>query len=1224
MATDQRTKIDAVSSVESEAAKVGRVNMIRPEDIACTTEAQAKHLAAFQAGSKDWLSYQHEAEDPAEIRAAEEFLRHVLCLLVEQVLTQRLSNESDEARHELEQKAKQAIAFLQQVSTGTSGAATTATHTPASSRGESPLNSPSGEEIEVEDHQSCNSTEEKVVSGDDVLVIDVVHPAANDSTSDGHANSATSVEIVADFLNAVTEKHWDDAVRNARRHFQCAPPKSRLVKTLSQLVFESVLPRGTAVERILKKKSVRSNSGVVVITVVTAPGKFSCPHDCYYCPDEPGQPRSYLSTEPAVQRANQNNFDPVKQFYDRAATLAKQGHEVDKVEIIVLGGTWSAYSKEYQDQFCRDLFYAANTFLNEDDLRRGKSSVWDLQGRERMSLPEEQRLNELSECKIIGLTLETRPDHITKAEVRRLRLLGCTRVQIGVQHTDDEILKKVNRGHSVNRAVKAVSLLKTAGFKVDIHLMPDLPGATPDADWEMFKYVLNSDALQADHWKIYPCEVTPFTQIEKWHSEGSYTPYTDTDPDTMIRLLCNVKVNVHPWIRLNRVIRDIPEVSIIAGNQNTNLRQVLFDQLSKCGESCKCTRCREVRRYGEPLDQLVVRVRKYRSSNGWEFFCSVEGSDRGLGGGAEKRATDGKMSRKQKKQANKQARNAENKGKGKKGTSRETATRVGQVVGTVDVPTLPEEQEMMSFDLFDIDEASNTTAGNGLSSDNLQVEAGRQETHQQPSASKAENKPTLLANLKGTFNSALGSVYSTSEDLVASTRDALFRFSGLDQHIPVPSADAGATGSSSSSSSAKVEKRNTLKKSAIQVHKERNLDTRRQDAPFTLLTATDSEGPQFSSVGSPDSIASYRHLKNTTSSDTYLYKGKKYDFHCYQDARKYVNSANVCTEVVEDAAGDGSSGTTPEEVIVEKNRDNGALYGLLRLRLNDDPSAVREMFPELENSALIRELHVYGEVRPVYRADDKNKTAGVTLNDDPTLEVEQEVVVGSTSGTCADAAASAPAIAVSPNDVLEGGASSSSFREPRSYYRRKHADQGKQGSAQHGGIGKLLMCVAETIAQRHGSKKIAVISGVGVRNYYRKLGYEQLGVGRYLIKPLEEDALPADAGSAGLSGGVISGTSSRNHLRNDDVPLEFLDELEIPFAAWQDHGPDALPQPCVEVENTNTGVDAEPASSVVASFLYDNRKAIWAATVGITALTAGAIALRSTTRSRVGSTANRR
>ena len=214
---------------------------------------------------------------------------------------------------------------------------------------------------------------------------------------------------------------------------------------------------------------------------------FSCEWDCYYCPNEPGQPRSYLHDEPSVLRANMNQFDPVLQFTDRAATLSQNGHPLDKVELLVLGGTWSSYPHAYQAEFVRDLFFAANTFYERPK-------------RERRSLVEEQTLNEGSSVKIIGLTLETRPDTITPDELRRLRRYGCTRVQLGLQHTSDDVLRNINRGCNKADAARAIALLKDAAFKVDVHLMPNLPGSSPSADREMFQEMLDDPLMQADQW----------------------------------------------------------------------------------------------------------------------------------------------------------------------------------------------------------------------------------------------------------------------------------------------------------------------------------------------------------------------------------------------------------------------------------------------------------------------------------------------------------------------------------------------------------------------------------------------------------------------------------------------------------------------------------------------------------------------------------------------------
>eukprot|EP00921_Rhytidocystis_pertsovi_P001612 GHVQ01002724.1.p1 GENE.GHVQ01002724.1~~GHVQ01002724.1.p1 ORF type:complete len:760 (+),score=58.09 GHVQ01002724.1:116-2281(+) len=355
-------------------------------------------------------------------------------------------------------------------------------------------------------------------------------------------------------------------------------------------------------------------SGVLVITVLTSPGRFSCPKDCHYCPNEPGQPRSYLSTEPAVLRGNQNNWDAVMQFNDRAETLYKNGHIVDKIELLVLGGTWSGYPVDYQEEFVRDLFYAANVFQADGPPR------------ERKNLEDEQKENETASARIIGLTLETRPDFINRSELRRLRRYGCTRVQIGIQHVDDSVLIKINRGCTLSQCVEAIRMLKDAAFKVDIHIMPDLPGSYPELDKKMFEWILGTPWLQADQWKIYPCEVTPFSTIEKWYQEGLFVPYGEKDHEKLVDLLLSVKRSVHPWIRLNRVIRDIPNQSIIAGNAKTNLRQILMDEMSKRLLECKCIRCREVK------DKLIkgipiLKIRRYDSTGGQEYFLSFETED---------------------------------------------------------------------------------------------------------------------------------------------------------------------------------------------------------------------------------------------------------------------------------------------------------------------------------------------------------------------------------------------------------------------------------------------------------------------------------------------------------------------------------------------------------------------------------------------------------------------
>ena len=372
-------------------------------------------------------------------------------------------------------------------------------------------------------------------------------------------------------------------------------------------------------EGYLVTKGPRSQSGVLVVTVFTSANpdgqKFSCKWNCYYCPNEPGQPRSYLLNEPGVRRANRLEFDAYRQFEDRVNALVAIGHPADKVELLVLGGTWESYPEGYRDRFIRDLFYAANTIF--DPLPR----------RPAMDLLQEQISNESAACKIIGLTLETRPDTINPDMIVKLRQYGCTRVQLGVQHTDEAILIAVNRQAFREDTVRAIRLLKDSCFKVDIHLMPDLPGATPTIDKAMFCDVLDSPDLQADQWKIYPCQTTPFTIIKEWYEQGKYQPY---GLDNLIDVLLFVMRRVHPWIRLNRIIRDIPVEYVLAGVEVANLRQLLENRLAAEGRKCQDIRSREVKGDKEVAAKLrtaVLKQRQYHASGGLEFFLSYETPD---------------------------------------------------------------------------------------------------------------------------------------------------------------------------------------------------------------------------------------------------------------------------------------------------------------------------------------------------------------------------------------------------------------------------------------------------------------------------------------------------------------------------------------------------------------------------------------------------------------------
>lgn len=442
------------------------------------------------------------------------------------------------------------------------------------------------------------------------LILAAAAVAPDDSDNNGPGTTSAS-PVLRDMEDVVAQRASPIALHSPSSSTAAGDALSSSPMSLAALVCP-------VLERYLVSKAPRSQSGVLVVTVFTSPypdgQTFSCQWNCYYCPNEPGQPRSYLLNEPGVRRANRLQFDPCRQFEDRVHSLMAIGHPADKVELLVLGGTWESYPLAYRERFIRDLFYAANVLFDPPLAPR----------RPPLDLLQEQLLNETARCKIIGVTLETRPDTINAEMLVELRRFGCTRVQLGIQHTDDAILTLVNRQSTREDAANAVKLLKDSCFKVDIHLMPDLPGASPAIDKAMFDDVLNSPYLQADQWKIYPCQTTPFSVIEQWFKEGKYHPY---DLESLIEVLLYAKAKVHPWIRINRVIRDIPVDYVLAGVEVTNLRQLLAVKLRERGQRCRCIRCREVKgdkRVKEKLQSAVLRERTYDASEGTEIFLSVE------------------------------------------------------------------------------------------------------------------------------------------------------------------------------------------------------------------------------------------------------------------------------------------------------------------------------------------------------------------------------------------------------------------------------------------------------------------------------------------------------------------------------------------------------------------------------------------------------------------------
>ncbi len=358
------------------------------------------------------------------------------------------------------------------------------------------------------------------------------------------------------------------------------------------------------------RKFARTISGVTPLAVMTKPAK--CPGQCLYCPTYPDAPQSYTPQSPAVLRARSSDFAAGRQVKVRLRMFGDMGHPTDKIELIIMGGTFLAQPLDYQYQFVKDLYDALN-------------------GVESASLEDAKKINETARNRCTGLCIETRPDWCGEAEIKRMLEFGTTRVELGVQTLDDAIYKLVRRGHGVDAVVDATKRLRESGFKVYYHWMPGLPGSNPEKDLEMSKQLFTDDRFKPDGLKLYPTMVVQGTELEKWYQAGRYQPYDDA---TMINLIIGIKALVPQYVRISRVLRDIPSKYIVAGLKDS-LRDIVKEQMKQQGIECRCTRCREYghrilagREIGEPR---LTRL-DYTAAGGKEIFLSFEDANETLFG----------------------------------------------------------------------------------------------------------------------------------------------------------------------------------------------------------------------------------------------------------------------------------------------------------------------------------------------------------------------------------------------------------------------------------------------------------------------------------------------------------------------------------------------------------------------------------------------------------------
>lgn len=410
--------------------------------------------------------------------------------------------------------------------------------------------------------------------------------------------------------------------------------KSEILAAYHQMAQRGTIAKREDIENFLKKKPTRTISGVVPVTVLTKP--YPCCSNCIFCPSAADQPKSYLSSEPGAMRAKMLAFDPFRQITVRIQALDNIGHNTEKVEVIILGGTWSHYPKKYQAWFIREIFRGLNragkVSVDEGSLRKisvgAERDNPQAEGIEDVSLAdlrkqivEEQIANETAQHRCVGLVIETRPDLITEDALKWLRFLGVTKVQMGVQTLDDKILDLNKRDHSVADTQEAFKLLRLAGFKTHVHWMMNLYGSTPQKDYEDFKQLFDDERYRPDELKVYPCLLLKETRLFDYYTSGKYRPYSRRE---LLELLIKCKLAVPNYCRISRLYRDIPSFEIVDGVKEGNFRQVVQKEMAARGLHCNCVRCREIR--GEAVDQSLVSLQnlRYNTDTGQEYFLSYE------------------------------------------------------------------------------------------------------------------------------------------------------------------------------------------------------------------------------------------------------------------------------------------------------------------------------------------------------------------------------------------------------------------------------------------------------------------------------------------------------------------------------------------------------------------------------------------------------------------------
>ena len=436
----------------------------------------------------------------------------------------------------------------------------------------------------------------------------------------------------------------------------CSKHRLQRIPTDIEILMNADKEDASFLKRYLLTKPTRTISGVAIVAIMS--GVFPCPHGvCTQCPGGPGSkfgdiPQSYTGREPATMRAVRNRYDSYLQVFNRLEQYVVLGQSPEKVELIIMGGTFPSFPKKYQEEFVYYAFKAMNDFSrlfyrkgvfdilkfrdffglpgkvgDKDRVRSIHKKLLAMKKKNKKRLEAEQRENEKSNIRCVGLTIETRSDYAGLRHANEMLRLGCTRVELGVQSVYDEALERINRGHDVGESIRATKTLKDLGFKINYHMMLGLPGIDFLQEIEGLKRLFDSPDFRPDMLKLYPCMVLKGTKLFDEWKKGFYKPLT-TEQAT--RLIIEFKKHIPEYVRIMRVQRDIPTKVTESGVDRTNLRQYIHERMEKHGFKCRCIRCREIKDK-EIKGKVELKINNYSASDGEEYFISVENKDRIIG-----------------------------------------------------------------------------------------------------------------------------------------------------------------------------------------------------------------------------------------------------------------------------------------------------------------------------------------------------------------------------------------------------------------------------------------------------------------------------------------------------------------------------------------------------------------------------------------------------------------